>query len=150
MIGAIGANVAGNIIAQPLLNGMQSQPAYAYALPPEPSPYGSAAASASPGIYIGQKGSIVLIKPKVGLTYTPSLGAGLMGSNGSATESNGPAATVAVVPETSSETGQDMTTWMLVGAAAGAGVAKYHGYNLLIGAAAGALIGHLYAAGAYK
>ena len=43
-----------------------------------------------------------------------------------------------------------MNTSMLVGAVAGAIVAQSTGYHLVLGAAAGALVGHFYAAGTYK
>lgn len=43
-----------------------------------------------------------------------------------------------------------MNQSMLIGAVAGALVAKSQGYHVLLGAGAGALVGHFYAAGAYN
>jgi len=164
MIAMIGANVAGNIIAAPLVNGLAAAQSPVPVLPPEPVKYGYESSNAG-GLYIGVDGKTKFL-PSDGIQPIkgePVQAAGIGDPVLTLTTSNPLTPAVKAAdpaaadqpPKTTGEQqeqeqGADMNQSMLVGAVAGAIVAKYSGFHVLLGAGAGALVGHFYAAGAYK
>lgn len=162
MIGMIGANVAGNLITAPLVNGLAAAQSPVPVLPPEPVPYAYESSNAG-GVYIGVDGKTKFL-PSNGIQPIkgePVQAAGVgypvltLTTNNPLTpavEAADPAA-ADQTPKTTGEQqeqGADMNQSMLLGAVAGAIVAKYSGFHVLLGAGAGALVGHFYAAGAYQ
>jgi hypothetical protein len=163
MIGAIGANVAGNLIAAPILNGgLAAGQSPVPVLTPEPVAYGYASSGAG-GVLIGLNGKTTLVSgPKVqpargesvpaepnSLVYF-SFAKGI-GPLANAAAAEDPAAKdklVKVEVKAKSDEKPDMNQSMLIGAVAGAVAAKLGGFHVLLGAGAGALVGHLYAGGA--
>lgn len=163
MIGMIGANVAGNIIAAPMVNGLAAAQSPVPVLPPEPVKYGYESSNAG-GVYIGVEGKTKFfpsdgIQPikgepvqAAGVGY-PVLTLTTSNPLTPAVKAADPAAadqTPKTISEHQEQESPDMNQSMLLGAVAGAIVAKYSGFHLLLGAGAGALVGHFYAAGAYK
>ncbi len=162
MIAAIGANVAGNIVAAPLVNGLVAAQSSVPVVQPEPVAYGYASSNAG-GVLIGLNGKTTLVSgPRVqpargesvpaepsALPYVPfAKGIGPL-ANAEAAED--PAAeNKSVKVEAESDEKPDMNQSMLIGAVAGAVAARLGGFNLALGAVGGAVVGHLYAAGAYK
>jgi len=164
MIGAIGANIAGNLVAAPLVNGLAAAQSPVPVVQPEPVAYGYASSNAG-GVLIGLNGKTALVSgPRVqpargepvpaepsALPYVSF--AGGIGPLSNAAAAEDPAAKdelVKVEVEAESDEKPDMNQSMLIGAVAGAVAAKLGGFSLALGAVGGAVIGHFYAAGAYK
>ena len=165
MMAAIGANLAGNLIAAPILNGgLAAGQSPVPVLPPEPVQYGYASSNVG-GVLIGANGKTTYvptnkIQPIKGeaVYASTSSGAGLpslslITSNPltPAVKAADPSATVEQKAESEQPEAYDehaMNQAMLIGAVAGAVVAKLHGFHVLLGAGAGALVGHFYAGGA--
>lgn len=161
MIAMVGANVAGNLIAAPLVNGLAAAQSPVPVLPPEPVQYGYESSNAG-GLYIGVDGTTKFL-PSEGIQPIkgePVQAAGVGYPVLTLTNSNPLTPAVeAADPNAADQSGKveaeqqyspDMNQAMLVGAVAGAIVAKYSGFHVLLGAGAGALVGHFYAAGAYQ
>lgn len=158
MIGMIGANVAGNIIAAPLVNGLAAAQSPVPVLPPEPVPYAYESSNAG-GVYIGVDGKTKFLSSNSvqPIRGEPVQAAGVGYPVLTLTTSNPltpavEAADPAAANQTPKTTGEqqyspDMNEAMLLGAVAGAVVAKYSGFHVLLGAGAGALVGHFYAGG---
>lgn len=161
MIAAIGANVAGNIVAAPLVNGLAAAQSSVPVVQPEPVAYGYAS-SAATGILIGLNGKTTLVpgsrvQPARGESVPAEPGAlpyvsfaSGIGPLSNAAAAEDPAAkdkSVEVKVEAESDEKPDMDQSMLIGAVAGAVAAKLGGFNLALGAVGGAVVGHLYAAG---
>lgn len=167
MIGAIAANVVGNMVSQPLLgsNASIGSATIGAELRSAGGPISEGyASSAINGILIGIDGKTVLIDnqqtapesngvvPASG-TYSPMIPSFLSnklgGSNSqSDVTPNGKPPEAPQVEMPPAYSAPDMQGSMLIGAVAGAIVAKQAGYSWLIGALGGALVGHVYAGGA--
>jgi hypothetical protein len=163
MIGMIGANVAGNIIAAPLVNGLAASQSPVPVLPPEPVPYAYESSNAG-GVYIGVDGKTKFLpsNPLQPIKGEPvyAAGSGSFLPTLTLTTSNPLTPAVeAADPNAADQSGKveaeqqyspDMNQAMLLGAVAGAIVAKYSGFHVLLGAGAGALVGHFYAGGQHE
>lgn len=165
MIAVVGANVAGNLIAAPLVNGLAAAQSPVLVLPPEPVASGYASSNAGGGVYITANGKTTFIPdnkvqpikgepvyaaspllPQLTLTTSNPLTPALKAADPAAADQT---------PKTTSEQQEqeksaDMNQAMLLGAVAGAVAAKLGGFHLLLGAGAGAFVGHLYAGGKHE